>query len=64
VGNVRFVVAFFWTFLLTQMACYIVGAMNGAGYDLQTSVIMGFIITAAVIVLGEIMPVKQDASQH
>ncbi len=46
------------------MACYIVGAMNGAGYDLQTSVIMGFIITAAVIVLGEIMPVKQDASQH
>lgn len=43
------------------MACYIVGAMNGAGYDLQTSVIMGFIITAAVIVLGEIMPVKRDA---
>ncbi|MDI5790231.1 YjzD family protein [Bacillus licheniformis] len=62
-GNVRFVVAFSGH-SLTQMACYIVGAMNGAGYDLQTSVIMGFIITAAVIVLGEIMPVKQDASQH
>lgn len=55
---------FIWTFVLTQMACYIVGAMNGAAYDFQTSSIMGVIITVAVIVLGEIMPVKQDASQH
>ncbi|MFN2747102.1 MULTISPECIES: YjzD family protein [Bacillus] len=60
----RFVVTFIWTFLLAHMACYIVGAMNGAAYNFQTSSIMGFIIFAAVIVLGEIMPVKQEASQQ
>ncbi|ASB90134.1 YjzD family protein [Bacillus sonorensis] len=60
----RFIVTFIWTFILTQMACYIIGAMGGAEYDFTLSSIMGIIITVIVIVLGEIMPVQKDANQH
>ncbi|MDA1475935.1 YjzD family protein [Bacillus changyiensis] len=61
----RFVVGLFWTFLLTCMATYIVGAMGGhAGLDLTKSSIMSVVIFAMVVVLGEIMPMNKEKSQH
>ncbi|MFP3634868.1 YjzD family protein [Bacillus sp. SIMBA_033] len=60
----RFIIGFIWTFLLTHMACYLIASMNSAAYNFKQSSVIAVVIAVLVFVLAEIMPVKQDASQH
>ncbi|ADP31609.1 DUF2929 domain-containing protein [Bacillus atrophaeus] len=60
----RFIVAFIWTFLLSHMACYLIASMNRAEYNVTTSSVIAVIITVLVIVLGEMLPMKNETSQQ
>ncbi|MEH7381719.1 YjzD family protein [Bacillus sp. JJ1533] len=52
----RYFWTFFWTFLLIQMASYVIGSMQAATYSFKTSSIVAVIVTALIIILGSIIP--------
>ncbi|WP_453990840.1 YjzD family protein [Bacillus nitroreducens] len=52
----RYFWTFFWTFLLIQMATYVVGSMNVATYSFQTASIVAIIVTALIVILGSVIP--------
>ncbi|MGD7045267.1 YjzD family protein [Jeotgalibacillus proteolyticus] len=54
---------FIWTFLLIHMATYVVSSMNGAEYEFMTATILAVITTAALFVIGTIIP-KPHTEQH
>ncbi len=56
VKTLRYFWTFFWTFLLIQMATYVVGSMNVATYSFQTASIVAIIVTALIVILGSVIP--------
>ncbi|MEW9501611.1 YjzD family protein [Jeotgalibacillus marinus] len=55
---------FFWTFLLIQMATYVVSSMNGVPYNFVTGTTIAVIATVAIFVIGAIIPKPQVEEQH
>lgn len=45
-----------WTFLLVQMASYVIGSMQSATYDFVTASVVAVIVTVLIIVLGSLIP--------
>ena len=60
----RFLVTFFWSFLLMQMITYVVSSMAGAGYSFTTGVIISVIVSLLVFVLTAILPNEEPAENH
>ncbi len=52
----KYLVTFFWTFLLVQMATYVVSSMIGIGFDFQTGSILAVVFTILLFVLSAIIP--------
>ncbi|MBU8877452.1 YjzD family protein [Bacillus sp. FJAT-29790] len=52
----RFFMTFFWTFLLVQMLTYVVGNMNGAGFDFKAGSILAVGATILIFVVSSIIP--------
>jgi hypothetical protein len=47
---------FFWTFLLVQMATYVMGSMQGIPYHFSTGALLGVIVTIFVIIVANLIP--------
>ena len=60
----RYLVTFFWSFLLMQMITYVVSSMAGAGYSFTTGVIISVIVSLLVFVLTAILPNEEPAESH
>ena len=60
----RFLVTFFWSFLLMQMITYVVSSMAGAGYSFTTGVIISVIVSLLVFVLTTVLPNEEPAETH
>ncbi|MCK7605585.1 YjzD family protein [Geobacillus stearothermophilus] len=54
---------FFWTFLLVQMATYVMGSMQGIGYNFTTGSLLGVIVTVLVLVVAALIP-DEPAGDH
>jgi cell shape-determining protein MreD len=53
----------FWTFLLVQMATYVMGSMQGIAYDFSTGALLGIIVTIFVIIVANLLP-DEPAEHH
>jgi CHASE2 domain-containing sensor protein len=47
---------FFWTFLLVNMATYVVSSMQGNMYDFTTAALLAVIATAIIVVIAAVIP--------
>ncbi|MBE4909350.1 YjzD family protein [Bacillus luteolus] len=54
----RFFWTLFWTFLLVQMASYVVASMIGAAYEFGTASIIAVVSFVLITALGEIIPLE------
>jgi cell shape-determining protein MreD len=61
---VRFVMLFFWTFLLTHMAGYLIASMNGAAYEAVTTSIIAGVAFVFIIIVGELLPVTKETNHQ
>ncbi|ALF09821.1 MULTISPECIES: YjzD family protein [Parageobacillus] len=55
---------FFWTFLLVQMATYVMGSMQGIGYNFTTGALLGVIVTVLVVVVAALIPDEPAGDHH
>lgn len=51
--NMRFIMTFIVSFLLMQMAFYVLGNMSGADYSFATATVVGLIMSVLVLIIGE-----------
>jgi hypothetical protein len=47
---------FFWTFLLVNMATYVVSSMQGNTYDFATAALLAVIATAIIVGIAAVIP--------
>jgi hypothetical protein len=52
----RYFWTFFWTFLLVQMASYVISSMQGGTYEFGTSTIVSVIAVVLIFIIGELIP--------
>ncbi len=52
----RYLVTFFWAFLLSQMLTYVISSMNGNTFNFNTGVILSIIFTVLTILMSAIIP--------
>ncbi|ANB58369.1 hypothetical protein GFC29_3620 [Anoxybacillus sp. B7M1] len=52
----RFFWTLFWTFLLAQMATYVISSMQGSSYQFSTGAFLGVAMTIFVIIIGSLLP--------
>ncbi len=64
VKTLRYFWTFFWTFLLIQMASYVIGSMQAATYSFQTASVVAVIVTALIIILGSVIPNEPVEEPH
>ncbi|ALA71092.1 DeoR faimly transcriptional regulator [Geobacillus stearothermophilus 10] len=55
---------FFWTFLLVQMATYVMGSMQGISYNFTTGALLGVIVTVLIIVVAALIPDEPAGDHH
>ncbi|WPZ19131.1 YjzD family protein [Geobacillus subterraneus] len=55
---------FFWTFLLVQMAAYVIGSMQGIGYDFATGAIVSVVVTVLIVVVAALIPDEPAGHHH
>ncbi|WP_110929079.1 YjzD family protein [Bacillus massiliglaciei] len=62
----RYVLTFFWTFLLMHMMVYVVASMSGSSYSFTQGTILGIAVTVLVLIIPAILPKapSQDAHHH
>lgn len=54
---------FFWTFLLVQMATYVMGSMQGIPYNFSTGALLGIIVTIFIVIVANLLP-DEPAEHH
>ncbi|WP_019240479.1 MULTISPECIES: YjzD family protein [Bacillus] len=59
----RYIVTFFWVFLLMQMVTYVVSSMIGVDYSFQTGAVLSIPITIIVSLLPLVIP-NEPVDQH
>jgi hypothetical protein len=52
----QFLSAFFWGFLLVNMAAYVISSMQGATYNFATASIFSLVFTVLVFLIGALIP--------
>ncbi|MGN1401498.1 MAG: YjzD family protein [Bacillus sp. (in: firmicutes)] len=52
----RYLVTFFWVFLLMQMIVYVVGSMIGVGYTFSTGAIMSIPAVLLIFIIPTLLP--------
>lgn len=52
----RLLWTFFWTFLLVQMATYVIGSMQGIPYDFSTGALLAIFVTIFVVIVANLLP--------
>ncbi|WLR42935.1 YjzD family protein [Bacillus carboniphilus] len=57
----RFIVSFFWSFLLFNMGAYIVSSMNGVAYHFSTASIIAIVATVLIFIIGEVLPMDTES---
>ncbi|MGM9923979.1 MAG: YjzD family protein [Bacillus sp. (in: firmicutes)] len=60
----RYVVTFFWVFLLMQMIVYVVSAMNGATYDFNTGLLLSIPVAILISIVPALIPVNDPVEHH
>ncbi|NNU84693.1 DUF2929 family protein [Geobacillus sp. BMUD] len=55
---------FFWTFLLVQMATYVMGSMQGIGYNFTTGALLGVIVTVLIVIVAALIPDEPAGDHH
>ncbi|ABO66061.1 MULTISPECIES: YjzD family protein [Geobacillus] len=55
---------FFWTFLLVQMATYVMGSMQGISYDFTTGAIISVVATILIVVVAALIPDEPAGHHH
>ncbi|MGE7217050.1 YjzD family protein [Priestia koreensis] len=64
---VRIIWTLVWSFLLTHMAAYVIGAMSGASYTSETfttASIFAVVFTVFIVILGEAGIPNEPAEKH
>ena len=60
----KYIVTFFWSFILGQIVYYLGSSLTRAQYDLVGGTILAFVITIVVAIVARIMEsVQGDSSQ-
>ena len=62
--NMRYLVTFFWVFLLLQMVTYVVSSMMGVGYNFNTGAILSIPVTILICILPTLIPNDPAESAH
>ncbi|MEH6942373.1 YjzD family protein [Bacillus sp. JJ722] len=59
----RYLVTFFWVFLLLQMIVYVVSSMNGVAYSFQMGLVLSVPITILICIVPMLLP-DDPVEQH
>ena len=51
----RYIMTFFWVFLLLQMVVYVVSSMLGVGYSFNTGAILSIPVTILICILPAVI---------
>ncbi|TYR79526.1 DUF2929 family protein [Priestia megaterium] len=49
----RFIMTFFWSFVLVNMAMYVISSMSSVPYTFATASILSVVFAVLVMILGE-----------
>ncbi|WP_163101592.1 YjzD family protein [Peribacillus alkalitolerans] len=60
----RFVMTFFWTFLLVQMLTYVVSSMSGVHYSFTTGTTLAVVVFVLISVLSFLIPNEPVEHSH
>ena len=52
----KYLLTFFWTFLLAHMLTYVISSMIGAKYEFGTASILGIAVTILILIVPVILP--------
>lgn len=55
---------FFWTFLLVQMATYVMGSMQGIAYNFSTGALLGVVVTILIFIVANLIPDEPVKHHH
>ncbi|MGC4375380.1 YjzD family protein [Fictibacillus sp. Mic-4] len=58
----RFIWTLIWSFLLSNMAFYVLGSMQGGKFDFTTASIFGVVFALFITVVGEMLP--KEVEEH
>lgn len=56
----RYIITFFWSFLLGQVVCYIGAALKGAPDDMMMATVISLILGLVVTIIGTFAPNKES----
>jgi len=59
----RYFWTFFWTFLLIQMAAYVLSSMQGGTYEFGTASIIAVIASILIFIIAELIP-NEPVEKH
>lgn len=60
----KFIMTFFWTFILAHMLTYVVSSMIGAAYDFTTGTILGIAAPILIMIIPAIIPEGPAEEAH
>lgn len=60
----RYIMTFFWVFLLLQMIVYVVGSMIGVSYNFNTGAILSVPVTILISLLPLVIPNEPIEEGH
>jgi len=64
VKTVKFILTFFWSFLLVQMGAYVLSSMQGFAYNFTTATILAAIVSVIVIAIAKVIPNEPVEEHH
>ncbi|MEK3644332.1 YjzD family protein [Aeribacillus sp. FSL M8-0235] len=59
----RYFATFFWTFLLVNMASYVVSSMTGSAFHFSTAIIISVVFTVLLFIIAELIP-AEPSEEH
>lgn len=60
----RYLATFFWVFLLTNMAGYVVSSMTAVTYDFATTTIVSAVFSALLFFVGDFLIPNEPVAEH
>jgi len=64
VKTVKFILTFFWTFLLVQMGAYVLSSMQGFAYDFTAATILSAVVFVLITLIGNMFPSEPAEEGH
>jgi len=64
VKTVKFILTFFWTFLLVQMGAYVLSSMQGFAYDFTAVTILSAVVFVLITLIGNMFPSEPAEEGH